>query len=381
MQQTARVLLGAFAFFVAGCGGSEEAGLFGSTTVPTADSGLEDDARGANDSGTGTDGNVDTVADDGSQTESGPPLPAACNGRVGIAVQRIYDEVAYLVAENLQGRKAGSHGNRTAVDHVESLFRDLGLVPKGINGTYRQGFAYNDRHGVRITADNLLGALQGTDPNLMTNVLVVGAHIDHLGTDNTGHYYPGADDNASGVAVVEELARAMVCGGLTPARTVLLAIWNGEEDGDVGSCFFVSHPTYALSSTTSAFSLDMVGGGDGKGMLIYQGTEQINSWLVKLTTNSAAAQGLSQYAVVPAALPNNVSSDHKCFGDQGLPSVLWMTTPMMRMLGGTTDGHPYYHTINDTIDHVLKDDLEAAIRLALATVQPLALGTEQQFLK
>jgi Zn-dependent M28 family amino/carboxypeptidase len=113
----------------------------------------------------------------------------------------------------------------------------------------------------------VIGVLPGTDQELSEEVVVIGAHVDHLGKDPvSGGIYYGADDNASGTAVVMELARAFVLGGHKTARTVVFAAWNAEELGLIGSCEHVENPSFPISQTVAAWSIDMVGAGDGSGL-------------------------------------------------------------------------------------------------------------------
>jgi len=113
------------------------------------------------------------------------------------------------------------------------------------------------------TARNVLGRIRGEDP---TRVLVVGAHFDHLGRggagslapDQQGEIHNGADDNASGTAVVLELARVLVAGA-KPRCDVVLALWSGEELGLLGSEHWARNPTFPLASMLANVNLDMVG--------------------------------------------------------------------------------------------------------------------------
>ena len=100
---------------------------------------------------------------------------------------------------------------------------------------------------VEVEVHNIIGVVPGTDPDIGHEVVLVGGHIDHEGMDQlTGDIYNGADDNASGTSVVLEMARMMDECELVPARTVLLAAWNAEEMGLIGSYYYTSNPTYPL---------------------------------------------------------------------------------------------------------------------------------------
>ena len=111
----------------------------------------------------------------------------------------------------------------------------------------------------------MLAILQGSDPKLRDQVIVVGAHYDHLGYGGRaslgpyGYIHPGADDNASGTAAVLELAKAFTILSAPPKRSILFAAWDAEEKGLLGSKYWVAHPTVPLEHVVAAVNLDMVG--------------------------------------------------------------------------------------------------------------------------
>jgi aminopeptidase YwaD len=212
---------------------------------------------------------------------------------------------------------------------------------------------------------NLLGLVEGTDPALKSETVVIGAHVDHIGKEPASAvYYPGADDNASGTAVMMELARAVVLSGLHPKRSVLFASFNAEEEGLLGSCYYVSKPALPLATTTAMFSVDMVGAGDGSGLILYGATMPEFSWLADLMIQSEQTAGLS-YSVDLQGPAN--ASDDACFLQAGVPAMLALTR----------GPHGYYHTPEDTIDTIHEADLEAAARLLWVTLQPLAQGASK----
>ncbi len=108
---------------------------------------------------------------------------------------------------------------------------------------------------------NVLGKIKGTDPRLRDEVILIGAHMDHLGITPEGEVYNGADDNASGTAVVMEVARLMKENRIKPKRTIVFACWAGEEQGLLGSTNYVEHPIFPLERTAVNLNLDMVGQG------------------------------------------------------------------------------------------------------------------------
>ena len=215
---------------------------------------------------------------------------------------------------------------------------------------------------------NVLGAIPGTDPDIGHEVIVLGAHLDHMGTDAfTGDIYNGADDNASGTVVMMELARAFGEAGFEPARTILFAAFNAEEDGLLGSCYYTSDPVYPGENVHTMISVDMVGAGDGQGLYLYGALFEEYLWLADVMEGAAWDAGLD-YDVI-ANIPI-LASDHVCF----------IAEAGVAVMAETTGSHPVYHTPEDDIDHVHADNLEAAAELLRATFLTLARGEEGQYL-
>jgi Iap family predicted aminopeptidase len=122
---------------------------------------------------------------------------------------------------------------------------------------------------------NVLGKFEGTDEK--DQVILLSAHLDHLGVRN-GTTYPGADDDASGTVAVLEFARAL---GQKPKlkRTVIFALWGSEEQGMVGSRYFLENPTFDLQQITANLEFEMIGRADAKvkpGQLWLTGWERTN---------------------------------------------------------------------------------------------------------
>ena len=108
-----------------------------------------------------------------------------------------------------------------------------------------------------VVSRNVVGVIAGSDPKLRGEAVVIGAHMDHLG--KVGHVvYPGADDNASGVSALLEIARAFATSPTPPKRTVVFTFWTGEEEGKFGSGWWVRHPLWPLERTTAYLNLDMI---------------------------------------------------------------------------------------------------------------------------
>ncbi len=113
----------------------------------------------------------------------------------------------------------------------------------------------------RVNARNIVSIVKGSDPNI-DDVVIVGAHYDHLGKNNRGQVFGGADDNASGSAAVIELARAFQKLDSKPKRSIVFILFTAEEKGLLGSKYYVENPLYPLEKTTAFVNLDMIGRND-----------------------------------------------------------------------------------------------------------------------
>jgi aminopeptidase YwaD len=213
---------------------------------------------------------------------------------------------------------------------------------------------------------NVIGVVPGTDPVLEDEVVVVGAHLDHMGKlPLREEYFPGADDNASGTAVVLELARAVAASPTKPKRTLVFALWNGEELGLLGSAHYVNvDPLYPLGSTVAAFSVDMVGAGS-PGLELWGG--EAAPWMPELVQAGATELRLDPSWPVYAR-GAETGSDHYWFLANGIPAFL-ASTPEIH-------SHPTYHTPNDVASGVSPENLESSAKLLWAGVRALAMGAE-----
>lgn len=186
---------------------------------------------------------------------------------------KIKEDVTFLSDDKLEGRQTGSNGEKAAADYIAKRFSDLGLEPKGTN-TYFQTFSFKpktDPHqevnytvkdgDSTITGTNVLGFIN----NNASQTIIIGAHYDHLGYGAEGSLYRGddnaihngADDNASGVAVMLNLASKLK--NTNKGNNYLFMAFSGEEMGLLGSNYFTKNATIQLDSVNYMLNMDMVG--------------------------------------------------------------------------------------------------------------------------
>ena len=202
-------------------------------------------------------------------------------GLSAISADNARNYVSFLADDFLQGRGAGTEGGRMAAAYIVSLLSDWGVEPLFDNGYY-QSFetvkskdSYLKKWEISPDSVSVLGKKAGYEVNTLNNILavipgksndemvIIGAHYDHMGFDfpvKGDSCYNGADDNASGVSAVLQIAKAMKLSGVVPRRTVVFAFWDGEERGLLGSRHFVS--TMCNNAKVKAYmNFDMIGRG------------------------------------------------------------------------------------------------------------------------
>ena len=280
-------------------------------------------------------------------------LPPAFDGA------RMKRTVAHLASAEMEGRGLGSSGLERATAWVESRFREIGLVPAGEQG-FRQSWSFEGGQPPRMmTLTNLIGRIEGSDPGLRDRPVMVLAHLDHLGrgwpdvrAGNAGRIHFGADDNASGVAALLELARAMAAGP-APARPVLFAVVTGEEAGRIGSKHLLA--SNEKSRPFACVNLDTVGRlGEGKLMVLNADTAR--EWRFIF-------MGVGYTTGVPLAIvkePLHSSDQISCI-EAGVPAVQLFSGP-----------NQDYHRPSDTAEKIDGAGMARIVEAASEVVSYLA---------
>lgn len=224
---------------------------------------------------------------------------------------------------------------------------------------------------------NVVAMLEGSDPKLRAQTVILTAHHDHMGASN-GHIYHGADDNASGVAGMLAVARALAHGGVHPKRSVLFVAYDGEERIFLGSYFYVTHPVVPLSQTIANLNLDMIGRDEDDAnwptppdhnvnMVNVLGT-RYNPALRRVIDRENRQESLKLDYKMDTVDPDSLwsRSDHFWFATLHIPQVEFQTGL-----------HPDYHTENDTWDRINYPKLTKIARLVYLSVAELADSSEK----
>jgi hypothetical protein len=180
------------------------------------------------------------------------------------------------------------------------------------------------------TANNVLGLIHGTDPVLTNEIIVIGAHLDHLGVNSHGVVYNGANDNGSGTVVVSELARTFA--QHPPKRSILIAHFGAEEEGLLGSDYFAQHPTIPIGNVVCMLNFDMSGHG-GKRVVMGGGDALGAAWNEYVATLDSAAHQKTAFG----REDGHGASDNLSFLKAGVPAVAFWSE----------GDHIYYHHYSD----------------------------------
>ncbi|TAE27647.1 MAG: M20/M25/M40 family metallo-hydrolase [Candidatus Kapaibacterium sp.] len=257
--------------------------------------------------------------------------------------------IAFLASDSLRGRGTSTPDEKRAAEYLADYFRRLGLQAKGDKGSYFQMFPLIKKNDVlpdsNRMAMNVLGFLDNGKPH----TIVIGAHFDHLGlgydgssldTEPKGKIHNGADDNASGVAGMLELARLYATNGVKEPYNVVFMGFSGEELGLLGSKHFGENPTLPLETIHCMVNLDMIGRfNETKKELVVGGTGT-NPMFEPLVKNIAARSFANEFAL--ALDSSGVGpSDHTSFYLKKIPVLFFFT-------GVHTD----YHKPSDDIERI-----------------------------
>jgi hypothetical protein len=289
---------------------------------------------------------------------------AATVARVRADSARVAADIRYLASDALEGRGTGTAGNDSAAAFAARRYASLRLRP--VAPGYLQPFAARSAMAAHtgsaaaLKTQNVVALLQGTDPALRGQVIVVGAHIDHLGRSTAGALDPdakdairnGADDNASGTAAVLELARLFAAH--PPRRSLLFVNFSGEELGLLGSQYFVEHAPVPLDSIVAMLNFDMIGRLRGDSLIVY-GVATARE-LPALLDSANAGRALVVRGVGDGFGP----SDHSSFFAKDIPVLHFFTNV-----------HADYHRASDDAERINAAGAAKVIDLAAGVVRAI----------
>jgi Zn-dependent M28 family amino/carboxypeptidase len=275
------------------------------------------------------------------------------------SAKRIARHVRYLASDEMQGRRTGSAENAKAARYVETHFKKYGLTPLGTEGYY-QSFTAKVRRVVvpdsLRKAANVIGFLDNGAPF----TIVIGAHYDHLGLGKQGSsldslpqgkIHNGADDNASGVAGLLEIARYFSKNGVKEPYNFLFMAFGAEELGLQGSRYFLNNPTLPLDKLNFMVCMDMIGRYNPQRGVGIGGYGTSGGWPAVFTGVESSIKFFTDRA-------GNGGSDNAAFYAKQIPVLFFHT-----------GGHPDYHKPTDDADKIDATAEEAILKLEIKLLE------------
>jgi Zn-dependent M28 family amino/carboxypeptidase len=290
------------------------------------------------------------------------PSPAQTSAR---DLDQIRGAMEFLASDALQGRGSGTHDELLAATYLASQLRQIGIEPAGDSGGYLQNvsgeFNFYGQGKKQWNTRNVIGVLHGSDAKLKDEVVLLTAHLDHLGMRDgaTGdNIYNGADDDASGCVAVLQLARALAQ-KQAPRRTVMFVFFGSEETGGQGDLYFLQHPPVPLKSIVVNLEFEMIGRPDSA-------VKPDELWLTGYDRSNLGPE-LAKHGAKLVADPHPRQnffqrSDNYALAQQG---VVAQTVSSFGL-------HTDYHRPSDDVAHIDFAHMEQAIHSMVAPVDWLA---------
>ena len=277
-------------------------------------------------------------------------------------VRSFKEHVGYLASAQMEGRKAGSEGEQMAAQYMAQQLQEMGidLLPGGEFGLSRAGDTLRSR--------NVAGFLPGWDQKMKQHYIVVGARLDNLGMDSLmvngeprPRIYFGANGNASGLAMMLELARKLSYARSMLRRSVLFVAFGGSQESFAGAWYFLNRSFSDVANIDAMVNLDMLGGGAESLQAFTASNTDLNTILQALQGELLPAQAK---LIFQAPYPG----DYTAFYDREIPSVLF-----------TTGRYPEHGTGRDTPDLLDYTGMEKELEYIFSYVQRLCNGPRPLF--
>ena len=277
-------------------------------------------------------------------------------------VMQLTVDVVYLASDYLEGRGTGTVGEKRAADYIIKRFKEIGVTPKGENGTWFQEFPW---HEITNPHSPEKGKIEGKGKNVIGYIdngakttVVIGGHYDHLGMGGNGSLYDGepkihngADDNASGIAAMLRIAKHLKDSKLKSNNYLFIA-FSGEEKGLFGSKYFASNPTIPIEEINYMFNMDMVGMLNMTRVLAVQGTGTSPMWKKIL-------EGKNKQALEIKGTESGVGpSDHTSFYLKDIP--------VLHFFSGQ---HSHYHKPTDDASRLNYDGIFVISEFMLSLIE------------
>ena len=283
-------------------------------------------------------------------------------------VSAMKEQVSYLSSAALEGRKAGSEGEKEAAEYVAEVLQSYGVDL--LSGSNDSLFGIRREDGDTLRSRNVIGFIPGYDKSLKDHYIVIGARLDNLGTvtvnvngEEREKIFYGANGNASGLAMLMQLARKLSTNRVLLRRSVIIAAFGSSLNMDDGAWYFLNRSFTDTPNIDAMVNLDMLGTASGGFYAYTASNEALNKLLEKMSG--------SLQPILPRLVSlEPVSSCHRSFYDKEIPAVLF-----------TTGMYPEYNSERDTASILEYEDMERELEYIYNFSLQLVNGDKLPFRK
>lgn len=281
-------------------------------------------------------------------------------------VSAMKEHVAYLSSAMLEGRKAGSEGEKEAAKYMSDILSSYGIDllsdPEG------DLFGLRQESGDTLRSRNVIGFIPGYDPALRDHYIVIGARLDNMGCsdimvngEKRQTIYYGANGNASGLAMLAQLARKLKTNSVLLRRSVIIAAFGSSLDMGAGAWYFLNRSFAGADKIDAMINLDMLGTGSSGFYAYTASNRDLDAIITRLS-------GTLQPVQPKLVSLEPVNSDHRIFYDRQIPAVFF-----------TTGMYPEYNSDRDTASVLEYDDMERELEYIYNFTLDLVNGVRPEF--
>ena len=281
-------------------------------------------------------------------------------------VSAMKEHVAYLSSAMLEGRKAGSEGEKEAAKYMSDILSSYGIDllsdPEG------DLFGLRQESGDTLRSRNVIGFIPGYDPALRDHYIVIGARLDNMGCsdimvngEKRQTVYYGANGNASGLAMLAQLARKLKTNSVLLRRSVIIAAFGSSLDMGAGAWYFLNRSFAGADKIDAMINLDMLGTGSSGFYAYTASNRDLDAIITRLS-------GTLQPVQPKLVSLEPVNSDHRIFYDRQIPAVFF-----------TTGMYPEYNSDRDTASVLEYDDMERELEYIYNFTLDLVNGVRPEF--
>ena len=281
-------------------------------------------------------------------------------------VAAMKEHVAYLSSAMLEGRKAGSEGEKEAAKYMSDILSSYGIDL--LSGQEGDLFGLRQESGDTLRSRNVIGFIPGYDPALREHYIVIGARLDNMGCsdimvngEKRQTVYYGANGNASGLAMLAQLARKLKTNSVLLRRSVIIAAFGSSLDMGAGAWYFLNRSFAGTDKIDAMINLDMLGTGSSGFYAYTASNRDLDAIITRLS-------GTLQPILPRIVSLEPVNSDHRVFYDRQIPAVFF-----------TTGMYPEYNSDRDTASVLEYDDMERELEYIYNFTLDLANGARPEF--